>query len=108
REVVEGTAKGGARVAGVPAPNIQGLFDPQTNILLGSVVLQELMVRYNRVDLALAAYNAGLGSVNQWQAKRAGLDPEIFVEEIPYQETRNYVKTVMQSAAMYKCLYRDG
>jgi len=106
--LLAGTAKGAARLAGVPSPSIQGLFDPQTNVLLGSIVLQELVVRYNRVDLALAAYNAGLGSVGQWQAKRGGLDPEIFVEEIPYLETRNYVKTVMQSAAMYKWLYRDG
>jgi soluble lytic murein transglycosylase len=60
------------------------------------------------VDLALAAYNAGPGAVGQWQGRRGGLDPEAFVEEIPYLETRNYVKTVMQAAAMYKWLYRDG
>ena len=107
-QLLPGTAKGAARLAGIPAPGVQGLFDPQTNVLLGSVVLQELLVRYNRVDLALAAYNAGLGSVGQWQTQRGGLDPEVFVEEIPYSETRNYVKTVMQSAAMYKWLYRDG
>jgi soluble lytic murein transglycosylase len=107
-QLLPGTARGAARLAGVPAPGIQGLFDPDTNILLGSVVLQELWVRYNRVDLALAAYNAGPGAVGQWQAQRGGLDPEAFVEEIPYLETRNYVKTVMQSAAMYKWLYRDG
>ncbi len=107
-QLLPGTAKGAARLVGVPAPSTQGLFDPQTNILLGSVVLQELWVRYNRVDLALAAYNAGPGAVGQWQAQRGALDPEAFVEEIPFQETRNYVKTVMQSAAMYKWLYRDG
>jgi soluble lytic murein transglycosylase len=107
-QLLPGTAKGAARLAGIPAPSVQGLFDPQTNILLGSVVLQELWVRYNRVDLALAAYNAGPGAVGQWQGRRGGLDPEAFVEEIPYLETRNYVKTVMQAAAMYKWLYRDG
>ncbi len=107
-QLLPGTAKGAARLAAIPAPSIQGLFDPQTNILLGSVVLQELWTRYNRVDLALAAYNAGPGAVGQWQLRRGGLDPEAFVEEIPYLETRNYVKTVMQSAAMYKWLYRDG
>ena len=107
-QLLPGTAKGAARLVGVPAPSTQGLFDPQTNILLGSVVLQELWVRYNRVDLALAAYNAGPGAVGQWQAQRGALDPEAFVEEIPFQETRNYVKTVMQSAAIYKWLYRDG
>jgi soluble lytic murein transglycosylase len=107
-QLLPGTARGAARLAGVPAPSVQGLTDPQTNILLGSVVLKELYSRYNRVDLALAAYNAGPGAVGQWQARRGGLHPEAFVEEIPYQETRNYVKTVMQSTAMYKWLYRDG
>ena len=107
-QLLPGTARGAARLTGVPGPGIQGLFDPQTNILLGSAVLQELWTRYNRVDLALAAYNAGPGAVGQWQARRGGLDPEAFVEEIPYLETRNYVKTVMQSAGMYKWLYRDG
>lgn len=107
-QLLPGTARGAARLAGVAAPGVQGLFDPQMNILLGSVVLQELWIRYNRVDLALAAYNAGPGAVSQWQVQRGGLDPEAFVEEIPYLETRNYVKTVMQSAAMYKWLYRDG
>ncbi|HYM91429.1 MAG TPA: transglycosylase SLT domain-containing protein [bacterium] len=107
-QLVPGTARGAARLARIPAPGIQGLRDPETNILLGSVVLHELLGRFTRVDLALAAYNAGPDVVGRWQAKRGGMDPETFVEEIPYVETRNYVKTVMQSAAMYRWLYRDG
>ncbi len=107
-QLVPGTARGAARLARIPAPGIQGLRDPETNILLGGVVLHELLGRFNRVDLALAAYNAGPDVVGRWQAKRSGLDPETFVEEIPYAETRSYVKTVMQSAAMYRWLYRDG
>jgi soluble lytic murein transglycosylase len=107
-QLLPGTARGAARLAGVAAPSVQGLSDPQTNLLLGCTVLRELLARYNRVDLALAGYNAGPSAVAQWQAQRGGLDPEAFVEEIPYNETRSYVKTVMQSAAMYRWLYRDG
>jgi soluble lytic murein transglycosylase len=107
-QLLPGTARGAARLAGVPPPDLRALADPQTNILLGSIVLQELVQRFGRVDLALAAYNAGPDSVRSWQARRANLDPDAFVEEIPYSETRGYVKTVLQSAAIYRWLYRDG
>ncbi|TMI84728.1 MAG: tetratricopeptide repeat protein [Bacillati bacterium ANGP1] len=107
-QLVPVTARNAARRVGIRSPNSQTLRDPKTNVLLGSVVLQELLGRFSRVDLALAAYNAGPQMVGRWQAKRGAVDPEVFVEEIPYLETRSYVKTVMQSAAMYAWLYRDG
>ena len=107
-QLVPVTARSAARHAGLPSPATSGLTDPQTNIMLGTVVLQELLQRYNRVDLALAAYNAGPDIVRSWQARRGGFDPDAFVEEIPYAETRGYVKAVLQSAAMYRWLYRDG
>lgn len=107
-QLVPVTARSAARHAGMPSPGLSGLTDPQTNIMLGTVVLQELLQRYNRADLALAAYNAGPDIVRSWQVRRGGFDPDAFVEEIPYAETRGYVKTVLQSAAMYRWLYRDG
>jgi soluble lytic murein transglycosylase len=95
-------------VAGLSAPDLRALTDPHTNIALGSFVLQQLLRQFNRIDLALAAYNAGPGAVGRWQVQSANLEPDAFVEEIPYAETRGYVKTVMQSTAMYHWLYRDG
>ena len=77
-------------------------------MLLGTVVLSELLRQYGRVDLAVAAYNAGPAAVNKWLAQRPGLDAAAFVENIPYTETRGYVKTVLESAAIYRWLYRDG
>jgi soluble lytic murein transglycosylase len=107
-QLIPGTARSAARAAGLPSPDPRALTDPQTNITLGSLVLQQLLRQFNRLDLVLAAYNAGPGSVARWQARSANLDPEAFIEEIPYAETRGYVKTVMQSTAMYRWLYRDG
>jgi len=107
-QLIPGTARSAARGAGLPVPDPHALTDPQTNITLGSLVLQQLLRQFNRLDLVLAAYNAGPGSVTRWQARSANLDPEAFVEEIPYAETRGYVKTVMQSTGMYRWLYRDG
>jgi soluble lytic murein transglycosylase len=103
------TARNNARSLHVPAPDIRGLADPATNILLGAEELEFQLQRFGgREDLALAAYNAGPGTVHRWEARRGGLDAEGFVEEIPYLETRMYVKTVQQSAAIYRWLYRDG
>ncbi len=107
-QLMPGTAQGAARNAGVAPPDSRTLADPQTNVLLGTVVLSELLKQFGRVDLAVAAYNAGPAAVSRWMAQRPGVDPASFVEEIPYQETRDYVKTVLESAAVYRWLYRDG
>jgi soluble lytic murein transglycosylase len=107
-QLMPGTARSAARNAGVPPPSSRALADPQTNVLLGTVVLSELLKQFGRVDLALAGYNAGPGAVDRWLAQRPGADPATFVEDIPYPETRGYVKTVMESAAIYRWLYRDG
>ncbi len=106
-QLMPGTARSAARRAGVPLADLRALNDPTTNITLGAVVLGDELKRFGRPELALAAYNAG-DIVRRWQAQRAGMDPDEFVEEIPYAETREYVKTVLQSAAMYRWLYRDG
>jgi soluble lytic murein transglycosylase len=59
--------------------------------------------------LALAAYNAGEGNARAWWRSRAGMSLDEFVEEIPIQETRGYVKRVLRSYAAYRMLYgRDG
>lgn len=102
------TARNMARVLGLPRPDIRALSDPVISITLGSAALRGELERYGREDLALAAYNAGPIIVHRWQAQRGALDPEAFIEEIPYAETRFYVKTVLQSAGMYRWLYRDG
>ncbi len=107
-QLIPGTARSAARDLGLPAPDLRALVDPATNIALGTDVLAAESHRFGRADLALAAYNAGPGAVQKWLAQRGGMDADAFIEEIPYTETRNYVKTVLQSAAMYRWLYRDG
>jgi len=107
-QLMPGTARSAARVFGVPLPDLHALSDPATNITLGTAVLGAELQRFGRADLALAAYNAGPETVRRWLAQRDGTDPDVFIEEIPYEETRGYVKTVLQSAGMYRWLYRDG
>ena len=107
-QLMPGTAQSTARSLGMASPDQRGLADPATNIALGAAVLKAELMRFGRLDLALAAYNAGPGAVRQWETARPGADPDTFVEAIPYDETRGYVKTVLQSAAMYRWLYQDG
>lgn len=84
------------------------LTDASLNIRLGARYLGDLVRRFDgSVPLALAAYNAGAGAVGRWLDARRGLELDEFVEEIPVEETRGYVKRVMRSYAAYRLLYGD-
>ncbi len=78
------------------------LYDPQTNINLGITYLEQLFERYNgHTEYVLAAYNAGPHRVDAW-SKRITVDPLLFMEYVPYKETRNYVSTIMRNYYWYK------
>jgi soluble lytic murein transglycosylase len=78
------------------------LYDPATNIVLGTRYLAQMAERYNGAPwLASAAYNAGPNKVDQWLTARGTLDPDLFVVSIPYKETREYVARVMAFAVIY-------
>ncbi len=81
------------------------LFDPDVSLDLGTSHLKAALSQYNNLPRALAAYNAGDSRVRRW-ARRAGAgDPEIFIERIPFEETRDYVRIVMRNADMYRALH---
>jgi soluble lytic murein transglycosylase len=87
----------------------QGLLQPETNITLGSRYLAQLMEQFNgnRI-LAAAAYNAGPNRVKQWldQDTPLALPYDIWIETIPFAETRSYVQNVLAYAVIYG--YRTG
>lgn len=76
-------------------------YDPETNIRYGTYYLSYLYARYNNWNTALAAYNGGLGNVDEW----IGEDGSLSTKEIPFRETKNYVKKVTYRAEKYKKLY---
>ncbi len=78
------------------------LFDPNINIGLGSYHMKQLLAVYKNEIYALAAYNAGKSRVEQWRQKMPFQDADLFVEMIPFEETRNYVRRVMRSYYIYK------
>ncbi len=82
----------------------QRLFDPEYNLRLGTAHLAELLQEFARLELALAAYNAGRNRVASWQNEREFAEPAEFVESIPITETREYVQIVLRNAEIYRRL----
>ncbi len=83
------------------------LFDPETNIQLGVQYLSTLMRKYkgNGVHI-LITYNAGPKKLRAWRNRFSGIkDRDVWIESIPYPETRNYVKRVTRNYGIYKKLY---
>ncbi len=79
---------------------------PEVNVQLGAIHLAELIRDSGgNLTLAVAAYNAGMQAVRRWRDRFGFLDEEEFTEDIPYTETRNYVKRVLGSYERYKALY---
>lgn len=102
--IPEMAAKAGAR-AGVHIQQPEDLFVPATNIALGSAFLAQLSQRYSsRFILYVAAYNANDRAIQGWLKTRLRSDPVEFIEEIPYDETRLYIKLVMRNYIGYSRL----
>ena len=81
------------------------LFIPSINIRLGSAYLEQLMTRFDgRRSAAIASYNAGPEAVSGWLAAGPSEDDE-WIEAIPYDQTREYVKRVLRSLHVYRALY---
>jgi len=78
------------------------LYDPEINIRLGTAYFAAMLKQHVRPELALAAYNAGGARVARWRKEFADEDMAGFVEQIPFAETRNYVKTVIGNAVHYR------
>ena len=79
---------------------------PDLNLHLGAAHLQELLQRFDgRVEVAAAAYNAGGAAVARWLSRPGAADPDEFVELIPFQETRGYVRAVLRNREVYRALY---
>ncbi len=82
------------------------LYDPEVNIRFGTHYFRSMLNRFGgRVDYALASYNAGPHRVRAWTGMDLELDPEEFIEEIPFTETRNYVKLVLRNEMIYRRVY---
>ncbi len=81
------------------------LFRPAVNIALGSAYLGQLLDRFGgNAAAAIGSYNAGPEAVARWQPGH-GTPEDVWIEQIPYDQTRGYVKRVLRSLHVYRVLY---
>ena len=102
-QLMPATAKWAAKKAAI-AYRSDLITDPSTNLRIGSFYLKLVLDSFGGSDpMAAAAYNAGPARPRRW---RAGLmqSPEVWAENVPFHETRDYVKKVMTNAAIYAAL----
>ncbi|MFG6666785.1 transglycosylase SLT domain-containing protein [Halomonas sp. HNIBRBA4712] len=107
-QLMPGTAAQVARQLGLSDPGPYGVLDPELNIRLGSTYLRDKLSRYQGNRLAAAAaYNAGPGRVDQWLG--SGVESfDLFVESIPFRETRDYVQAVLSYRVIFESLANGG
>ncbi|MFI8740336.1 transglycosylase SLT domain-containing protein [Stutzerimonas zhaodongensis] len=101
-QLMPATAKETAKRFGIPLSSPQQVLNPNVNIQLGAAYLSQIYGQFNgnRV-LASAAYNAGPGRVRQWLKNADHLPFDVWVENIPFDETRQYVQNVLTYSVIY-------
>ncbi len=101
-QLMPATAKETAKRFGIPLSSPQQVLNPNINIQLGAAYLSQIYGQFNgnRV-LASAAYNAGPGRVRQWLKNADHLPFDVWVENIPFDETRQYVQNVLTYSVIY-------
>ena len=101
-QLLPGTASQLAKATKLRYGGTRDLLDPDTNITLGTRYLGNMALRYDGSPwLASAAYNAGVDPVGRWISARDALEPDFFIETIPYKETREYVSRVLAFSVIY-------
>jgi soluble lytic murein transglycosylase len=107
-QITPDTAEFIARTSGGIRFVQEDLATPQINIAYGSYYLRYLLDRYDDNEtLAIAAYNAGHGNVDNWVARAGGPDKFDAVKDIPFPETRSYVAAVLKRQGEYRQHYAD-
>jgi soluble lytic murein transglycosylase len=98
------TARRTARHWRLPTPTAVSLFDPDVNVVLGAGQLRMLLDRFDgQLPLALAGYNAGPGAAQRWLPART-TEPDVWIENIPYNETRSYVQRILWHGLVFAWL----
>ena len=101
-QLMPNTASHTARKIRMRYAGSQSLYQPSTNIKLGSTYLKQLLTQFDQNKiLSIAAYNAGPSRVKEWLNDGPSLPFDLWVETIPFQETRDYVKAVLAYRVIY-------
>lgn len=107
-QLMEETASDVAKKANIDIDfeNIkEELLNPGNNINIGTKYLSQLLEKYKNKEVALAAYNAGIGTVDKWIEEGTIKEDGSDIEKIPYKETNNYVRKILRDYNIYEKLY---
>ena len=107
-QLIPATAKEMASLKKETFRENEQLFDPEFNIKLGTHYLRQLSRQFdNRKELMLAAYNAGAHRVKRWMKLPGSEQTDVFIENIEFEQTRDYVRKVMKNYWAYKLLQNN-
>jgi soluble lytic murein transglycosylase len=106
-QLMPDTGRAVAQARQIPFPDPDVLDQPVTNLEIGATFFGSLLREFRDARLAAAAYNAGPTRVREWWANRKTDDLEVWVEQIPFNETRAFVKRVMLSWQEYQRVYGE-
>ena len=103
-QVMPATGRETARRIGFRFRSSRQLLEAQHNITLGSAYLQQMLRRFEgNIAMAAAGYNAGPHRVQAWRPDEDCLDAELWIEQIPFTETRRYARRALFLLAMSEC-----
>ena len=108
-QIMEDTAKDIAKKNNIQVDENnarQDILNINNNINIGTKYLATLLEKYQNTELALAAYNAGTGNVDNWIEKNILKEDGSNIENIPYKETNNYVRIILQNYKIYSEIYK--
>lgn len=106
-QISPSTGKWASEVLGIENYSEDILFDPETNIRIGTWYLSTLFKEFDyNLDLVLAAYNAGSGNVNKWLKDKKYSSDSNSLSIIPFKETEDYIVRVNQNYKVYSTLYK--
>lgn len=107
-QLIPPTARTVARQIGINGFSTSMLTIPRINIEMGIFYFKQVLDQFNGdVELALASYNAGPHRAANWKVRFYGLEKDEFIEEVPFRETRNYIRRILRSYGAYKAIYGD-
>ncbi|MCP4471334.1 MAG: transglycosylase SLT domain-containing protein [Gammaproteobacteria bacterium] len=101
-QLMPSTARKVAHSLGMKKPRKSDILRVENNIRFGTQYLRTVMNRFdNNVALAAAAYNAGPGNVRRWLPRDNVMSADLWVETVPFKETRNYVQAVLAYSTVF-------
>jgi soluble lytic murein transglycosylase len=101
-QIIPQRAKKLSKIHKIPFSKEEDLYDVYINTGLGSHYLDDLVTFFKRLPMAIGSYNAGESAMKRWLKVRYDGDIEVFIEDIPYRETKKYIKLVLRNLEIYK------